>query len=360
MTVRALFLPSAADGTHRWIAIEGEAIVARGEGLPEADDAALTVIVPAEDVTLHWAEVSARSSAQASAAARLLVTEASAAPMADLHVAVGDEGTAARPIGVVAAHRMRTWLDSLAERGLDPDAMIPAPMLLPRPDAGFVSGDFGGDTVVRGLDCGFADEAGLTPVLTGGMAPKMLERAALEQAVVAAVARPALDLRQGSFAKRVAVAFDWQLLRRALWLLAAIVILVFAVALVQITRYSFAADALERRADALARTGLPRGETVNDAGRQLDARLVRMRGNGAGFTQTAATVFEAVQSVPGSEIRTLAFDASGKMRVTLVTQNEGQVTDVSLRIGSHGMAVTQSVFSSGAGRVSGELTVAPR
>ncbi len=360
MTVRALFLPSAADGTHRWIAIDGDAIVARGEGVPEADASPLTVIVPAEDVTLHWAEVSARSPAQASAAARLLVAESSAAPIADLHVAVGDEGAATRPIGVVAAERMRDWLETLAAKGLDPDAMIPAPMLLPRPEEGFVRGDFGGDGVIRGTNSGFADEPALTPALTGGMAPRILERDALEQAVVAAIAHPALDLRQGSFAKRVAIAFDWHLLRRALWLGAVILLLVLAVTLVEITRYSFAADALERRADALARTGLPRTETVNDAGRQLEARLVRMRGNGAGFTQTAATIFDAVQAVPGSELRTLAFDAAGKMRVTLVTQNEGQVTDVSNRIAAHGMTVSQSVFSSGGGRVSGELTVAPR
>ena len=360
MTVRALFLPSAGDGTHRWIAIDGEAIVARGEGVPEADSSPLTVIVPAEDVTLHWAAVSARSLAQASAAARLLVAEASAAPIAELHVAVGDEGAPARPIGVVAADRMRDWLDALAAKGLDPDAMIPAPMLLPRPEEGFVRGDFGGDGVIRGTDSGFADEPALTPALTGGMTPRILERAALEQAVVAAIAHPALDLRQGNFAKRIAMAFDWRLLRRAFWLVAVILLLVLAVTIAEITRYSVAADALERRADTLARTGLPRSETVNDAGRQLEARLVRMRGNGAGFTQTAATVFDAVQAVPGSELRTLAFDAMDKMRVTLVPQNEGQVTDVSNGIAAHGMMVSQSVFSSGGGRVSGELTVAPR
>ena len=357
---RALFLPSSVEASHRWIAIDGDRVVARGEGLPDADDVPLTVIVPAEDVTLHWAEVPARSQAQAVAAARLLVTEASATPIADLHVAVGDEGSNDRPIGVVTSARMSAWLAQLAEQGLDPQAMIPAPMLLPRPVEGFVRADFGGDGVVRGTTSGFADEPGLTEIVTGGVTPTALDRAALEASVVAALARPALDLRQGAFARRDRIAFDWRVARRAGWLIAAILLVTLVIALIQIARYSFAADAIERQADQIARGGLPRGETVNDAGRQLEARLVRLRGGGIGFTATAAIVFDAIRSVPGSEVRALAFDATGKMRVSLVTQNEGQVNDVINRIAARGMIATPSTFSGGNGRLSGDLSVAPR
>ncbi len=357
---RALFLSRSPDTAPRWIAIDGEAIVARGEGVPAVDDIPLTVIVPAEDVTLHWAQMPVRSTAQAVAAARLLVGEASASPITDLHVAVGDEGTEDRPIGVVAIARMRDWLNALAAQGIDPDAMIPAPMLLPRPAEGFVRADFGGDAVVRGPTSGFADEQCLTDIVTGGNAPVTIAQDALEAAVVAAIARPALDLRQGVFAKRDPIAFDIGQLRRAAWLVAAILLVTLAITLVQIARYSFAADAIEQRADRLARSGLPRGETVNDAGRQLEARLVRMRGAGVGFSQSAAIVFDAVRNVPGSEVRSLSFDSTGKLRVSLVTQNEGQVTDVMARIGARGLTATPSTFTSGGGRVSGDLTVAPR
>lgn len=357
---RALFLPSSTESSHRWIAIDGDAIVARGEGVPAPDDIPLTVVVPAEDVTLHWAEVPARSQAQAVAAARLLVSDASAAPITDLHVAVGDEGAEDRPIGVVAATRMRAWLAALADHGLDPQAMIPAPMLLPRPEEGYVRADFGGDGVVRGTATGFADDPALTTLVTGGVAPVALDRDALESAVVAAIARPALDLRQGPFARRDAIAFDWGVVRRAGWLTAAILIVTLAIALVDIVRYNVAADALDRKSDAIARGGLPRGETVNDAGRQLDARLVRLRGAGIGFSGTAAVLFDAVRSVPGSELRALSFDSAGKLHASLVTQNEGQVTDLITRIRARGLTATPSVFSGGNGRVSGELTVAPR
>lgn len=360
MTRRALFLPSSSDAGWRWVSIDEGAIVARGEGIPANADAPVIAIAPAEDVSLHWAEIPARSPAQAAAAARLLIAEASLAPVGELHVAVGDEGTIDKPIAVVARSKMEAWLATLHAEGIVPEAIIPAPLLLPRPADGFVRADFGGDGVVRGPTSGFADEPPLTELVTGGVAPATLDRDAIEAAVAAAVANPPLNLRQGPFALREARAFDWKLLQRAGWLVAAILLVTLAVNLVQIARYSFAADAAERRADEIARAGLPRGETVNDAERQLAARLVRLRGAGAGFSQTAAALFSAIRAVPGSEIRSLSFDATGKLRVLLVTENEGQVTDVRNHVAAMGLSAMTSTITNDGGKYSGELTVSPR
>lgn len=360
MSARVLFLPSANEASWRWVLVEGGAVTSRGEGLPAADETPVTVIAPAEDVALHWAELPARSLAQASAAARLLVAEASLTPIGDLHVAVGDEGTPDRPIGVVSRTRMAEWLALLASHNIDPAAIIPAPMLLPRPEEGYVRADFGGDGVVRGPNSGFADEAPLTELVTGGIAPHPLERDAIEAAVAAAIAAPPLDLRQGAYARREASAFDWKQLRRAGWLAAAILLVTLAINLVQIGRYALAADAIDRRADAIARAGLPRGETVNDAERQLAARLVRLRGAGAGFSQTAAALFSAVRAVPGSELRALSFDPTGAVHATLVTENEGQVTDVRNHVAAMGLSAMTSTITNDGGKYSGELTVAPR
>ncbi|OYY91407.1 MAG: general secretion pathway protein GspL [Sphingomonas sp. 28-66-16] len=356
-----LFLPGKPDGGYRWLRIGADGIAARGEGLPQADGCPSIVIVPAEDVTLHWASLPDRSVAQSIAAARALVTEASAAPMAELHVAVGREETGdERPIGVVSTARMRHWLDELASAGVDPEAMIPAPMLLPRPETGFVSGDLGGEGVVRGPATGFADEPGLTDLVTGGVAPVVLPRDALEQAIIAAVAAPALDLRQGNFAVRRRAAIDWRRVRRIGWLVVAILSVTLLTSLVQIMQFGFSADSIERRADMLARQGLPRGESVNDAGRQLDARLARLRGGGLGFSQTAAVLFSAIRAVPGSEVRALSFDADGKLRATLVTQSEGQINDVKRQIEAMGLIVEAGVFEANGGRISGQFTlVAP-
>lgn len=351
-----LFLPDG-DADYRWMRFGDQP--AHGEGLPAGNDPVIAV-VPAEAVTLHWAELPARSLAQATAAARLLAAEASAQPAGELHVAVGPTEADGSPIGVVGVGAMAAWLASLARVGVDPVAMIPAPMLLPRPDHGYVRADLAGRSVVRGHTSGFADEARLTDLITGDNPPVQLGRDAVDDALAAAMAAPALDLRQGPFARRRRFAIDWQLIRRLAWLSVLILIVTLAISIVRLARYSFAADTTEARADALAATGLPRGETVTDPDRQLAERLGRVRGPGLGFTTTMAAVFAATRGVPGTELTSVDFAANGEMRLTVAAEREALATDLKSALERAGFAVRASTFTATAGRVTGELTVAPR
>jgi len=355
-----LFLP-AGDRDYRWMRLAADGIAAEGDGLPAIDpDESLVAIAPAEAVALHWASLPDRSSAQATAAARLVIAEASATPLAELHVAIGDEGGANRPIGVVAAGSMREWLAGLAAAGLDPAVMIPAPMLLPRPDEGFVRARPAGVAVVRGIDTGFADEARLTPLITGGVDPVELDRDALTAALIAAATAPPLDLRQGPFARRRRVTLDWALIRRLALLGAAILLVTLAIDLVRIVKYSVGADTIAARADALGATALSRGETVTDVDRQLTERLSTVRGPGAGFTTTAATVYGVVRSVAGTELTGIDFSPNGSLRLSVAAERESLPTDLKRALEAAGFTVTASVFSSANGRVTGEMTVTRR
>lgn len=350
-----VFLP-AGDTGYRWWRIADARVAGEGEGVPASDEPVVAV-APADAVALHWAELPSRSPAQALAAARILAADASAASAAELHVAVGDEGAGERPIAVVDTGLMAGWLADLALMGVDPVAMIPAPMLLPRPEHGFVLGDVAGQVLVRGRATGFADEPGLTDLVTGGEVPVPLDRAAVEAGVIAAIDRPPLDLRQGLFARRRRGAIDWRLVRRLALLGLAILGVTLAIDLVRIARYSLAADALDARADALARTGLPRGETVTDADRQLVERLSRVRGPGLGYSATVAAVYDAVRAVPGTALTALDFQPNGSLRLGIACEREALATDLQRALTARGLSVRAGTFAAAGGQVTGEFTV---
>jgi general secretion pathway protein L len=133
-----------------------------------------------------------------------------------------------------------------------------------------------------------------------------------------------------------------------------------AISLVRIAKYSFGATALEAQADAIARTGLPRGETVTDAARQLDERLSRVRGPGLGFSATTAAVFAAVRATPGTEVTALDFQANGDLRLSVAVEREALATDLKRAIEAAGFTVRAGTFQAAAGRVTGDLTVTAR
>ena len=353
-----LFLP-AGDVGYRWWRIADARVVAEGDGLPP-DDAPTVAVAPAGSVALHWAELPSRSAAQAHAAARILAAEASASSLADLHVAVGDEGPGERPIAVVDTDTMRAWLGALAAAGVDPVALVPAPLLLPRPAHGFARAELAGHALIRGRSTGFADEARLTELVTAGEAPATLDRETVHAAVVAAIGAPSLDLRQGVFARRRRRAIDWPLVRRLAILGLAVLAVTLAIDLVRIGRYAFDADAIDARADALARTALPRGETVTDADRQLDERLSRVRGPGLGYSATVAAIYDAVRATPGTELTALDFQANGDLRLGIACERESLATDLQRAVQARGLTVRAGVFQSVAGRITGEFTVSAR
>ena len=359
-----IFVPPAADQPWRWWRIRDDHLD-EGEGMPPADDdasAAVVAVAPADAVTLHWAALPARSSAQAAAAARIVVSDATATA-GDLHVAVGatregGDGTE-RAIAVVAPERMAAWLAEMNARGVDPVAVLPAPLLLPEPEEGWLRGELGGQAVVRGRSAGFADEARLTELIIGDAEPVMLARDEVWRAAATAAGAWPLDLRQGRFARRTRRSIDWALVRRLGLLVAMILLATLAIDLVRIARYSFGADAMEARAEAVARQGLPRGSGEGDAGRMLDERLSRLRGPGSGFSRTAAAVYQIVQAVPDAEVTAIDFQPTGALRVSLSVAGEGQANTVKAQLERAGFTVTSGVFQQSGGRLSGDLTVAP-
>lgn len=356
MSALVLFI-APDDRLAGWWTVRDGAVEARGDGdtpLPDLPGQVIAV-APAEAMTIHVSELGNLATQQARTAARLLVAETSVAPIETQHVAVGEPDGADRSVAVIGKGRIAAWLTSLQVRGIDPDAILPASLLLPRPESGFVRAGIGAETVVRGRSTAFADEPGLTELLVGDAPVEDAEAAPL---VLAALESPELDLRQGEFAKRRRFRIDWPHVRRLATLGGAIAAVTLLIALVQIVRYGFGADALDAQAQQVARNAVP--DAGPNALSSMQARLAARRGGGLGFTATAGALLTAVKAVPNVELASLSFDSDGLLRATILAPGAPEAEALRTRLRTAGLTVEATPFTAEAGRVRGEFRIGGR
>src|SRR3546814_18702778 len=106
-----------------------------------------------------------------------MAAEVSAAPIADIHVAVGpeSEGIPLRTVALVPTLNMAGWLGRLQAQGLDPDLVIPEPLLVGPPEEGIVSYDLGPVPLYTGVSDSFRDQPDLAAFCAGDVvaAPRL-------------------------------------------------------------------------------------------------------------------------------------------------------------------------------------------
>jgi general secretion pathway protein L len=301
----------------RWLRVSDGRIVARGQGLIAAEsEERVVAVLPADEVTISHAELPDLSEPQAQAAARMMVAETSAVPVETLHVAVGAANMVGdRPVVVVDRSTLTRLLAMLADAGHDPDSILAAPMLVARPDSGFVKADLGTEIIVRGRDRAFADDLVLTPLVAGN-AVMMLDSAQVERELVNAVATPEVDLRQGLFAKRQLWGFDRAGLKRIGWLALGVAALTLLFAIFQLIRLNMTADRIAASNLIMARAALPPGTNVNNALVQVREELNALRGPGGGLIPLASRVTGAVDGTPNIQLTSMIFDGGGTLRIT--------------------------------------------
>jgi general secretion pathway protein L len=95
----------------------------------------IVVLVPAEDVLLTTARVTAKSRAQLMQAVPYAIEDQLLAPVEDLQFAANQDGGDALGVAVVAKGTLRKWLEQLAAAGIRADVLLPESLAVPlRPD----------------------------------------------------------------------------------------------------------------------------------------------------------------------------------------------------------------------------------
>jgi general secretion pathway protein L len=178
-----------------------------------------TVLVPTEQVRLLAVDLPLATRAKRLAALPFAIEELIAEPIESVHLALGVElAPKCYLVGVVRHDLMEGWVDAVEAAGLAHAAMVPDALALPRPAEGEWSVDLGEErAVVRtGDGTGFAVppamlqaawQAGGRPAARSFGAPLPAEMMAGGSAIAPGafsdrLLAPALDLRQGRYARR--------------------------------------------------------------------------------------------------------------------------------------------------------------
>ena len=359
--------PSGPDAALHWWRADGGHMAARGQdftppSLPaHSGDAPVVALVPAADTVIRLLDMGEMSGPQAEAAARYRAADLSIG--GDVFVAVRALGKAAAEGGMLvlcATIARATLADHLAElalRGLDPDIIVPVGLLLPASDQP-VSATFGDLGADRMGDLVLPPDEALAGLLLGESDPFVLDADARDAAMLAALANPPLNLRQGEFARRTPLfALAPGQGRMLAWLLGALVLVSLAVPLVEIGKHYLGADLAQRRALASAQRLVPDATDVAQAEAQLDTRLAA-RGTGNSVASVPLSgLLSAMQPVPGVVIRQADYRPGGMIGAMIAAPRVEDLNAVLIALQNNGYKVTAANRSDATGQAVADITV---
>lgn len=353
----AIFLDP--DGSERTrLMLDDAGAASAGAALPV--NARLSLVVPGEQVSIHWLALDpSLTLAQAAAAARLSLSELSAQPLAEMHVAAGAEEDGLRCVAVVPLAAMEAWLAHARAHGLDPATIVPEPLLLPPPEEGFLRLNGAPRPIYRGRASAFSMEDELAGLVVGDKLVETVERDAFERLLRPRLHAPLVNLRQGPFAKRRVWRIDTARARRIAFMTLTLIFLTIVIQIVTTMRYTLAADRAEAEARQIAISILGAGSGTATPER-MQQRLAALGGGGLGFSAAASALFGAVRATPNAELSSLSYDQSGVLRAAVRADTPDTIGQLVQRIEARPFRAQTAPARMEAGRQVTELAVRPR
>ncbi len=332
-----LLLPPTPGDPWRWRRVDEAGVGPEEYSADLPIHGAVTVLVPSSLAPVVDKPLPAMPVAQALAAERLALAQGGLAT--ERHVAVAAaEGRLLS--SRLSASDMDQWLATLAQAGIDPQAIVPAALVLSRQDGALVLGTLGDQLLARTPAAAFAAEAALVDALGEGLDQTALDDDALTERLAQIHAAPPLNLRQGAYAPRRVSVF-----RTANWIglvrMAAVAaLLALLLMLVWIVKWNLDSRAEEARALSLAQKRFPAATDLDTAERMLAAELAKRGEGAASFAAPAAAVLDAMRPVPGVKLRDLGYAADGTLRFTAAAPRAEDVNAVLIALQNNGWKVT--------------------
>lgn len=362
-----ILLPDEAGGNLAWWRVVAGRPVDSGEGapaaLPEMADPTSTaaepvvLAVPGADCLVRWLDLRAHTTVQATAAARALLAGQLAVEPAGLHVAVAADGRDRWLAVTVDPARVDDWLGQAQDLGVRPHCLVPAPLLLPVPEA-----EPEAITVAHRQDHWLARGSGLAFAAEPALARRMLaERRQvllgdLGAALAKAAMAPPVNLLQGRYAPGEAshARPGWR--RAGRLALAALLLGLLSPALLAAAHH-WQAGRLEQQAVHQAAAALPPGLDTNDPVALLRDHLAGAR-NATDFSTAMAALLPAVEQVPGTSLDALSW-ADGLLWATVDHGGDKDLQDLAAALSEAGHELVEHDTSLQAGIAHTRVSLEP-
>lgn len=363
-----IILPDAEpEAPPHWIRLVDGYIVQRGKGdrwrhPAEVEEGAIDgralVVLPPHTTTLHWIACPEMTVKQGAQAARLMALEASIGAGTGLHAAVMP---AAAPeeshvVAVTSESAMAHWIDWCAERGMPDAIIVPAALMLPRPDNGFMRGQVGPSEVARGVDSAFDASEPAAALLLGREPITDMSEPGIDDVLRETLDNPQLNLRSGAFAARSPRVFSAERIRRIALLIGFIFLVVLLVSLVRIVRLNLEASRLDAKTVEVASTLVPGVTDAADAELKVNARYAA-RGGGGGFTGAMAGLMSAMRGAPGVNLASVNQSADGALRVQLAGARAEDINIVLRALQDAGWRISADAVQQQGGKVIANIQV---
>lgn len=363
-----IILPgSEPDAPPHWIRLVDGYIVQRGKGErwrhpAEAQegpiDGRALLVLPPHATTLHWIACPEMTVKQGAQAARVMALEASVAGGAGLHAAVMPAASPEQPhvVAVISESAMAHWIDWCAERGMPDAIFVPAALMLPPPDQGFMRGLVGPSEVARGVDSAFEADEPAAALIMGREPVTDMSEPGIDDVLRESLDNPPLNLRSGAFAATPPRIFSTERVRRIALLTAFIFLAILLVSLVRIIRLNLEASSLDAKTIEVAGTVVPGVTDAADAELKVNARYAALGGSG-GFTGAMAGVMTALRATPAVSLASVNQSADGVLRVQLSAARSEDINIVLLALQDAGWRISADAVQQQAGKVIANIQV---
>lgn len=360
-STRFVFLPplSGKGATYLTCGDDG-AILERGS-LTCADALAPShtiLVLPGCDVLTRFLELPDSTPAQTMAAASLALKSEIAAPLEELHIAIGAASSGGlRPVCLIDRAVLASYMDRAAELGIVPDRVMPDHLLLAEPEDDTVhAAILGSQVIVRGRNLAFSCETELAWLLVGSRPIRAVD-GDIEHILAVSAMAETIDLCPRDFARKRKGAITLGSFKRVAYLAAALLLSPLTLWSTEIAAGHFSARALEMRAEAAART-MPGAVQSGDAAAYARRQLSDMKAHDR-YLLATSLLFDAVAQSDGIELESYAYRNDGVIRAVLLHAGAPEIKKLIPILEQAGVSATSEPATDNNGRAATALIVRP-